>query len=237
MKTTISAIAAVLALTAGSQAATILYYDSETTSSHLTRIESQTDAAFVSSSTSTTSVGSAVTVGAAQATAKTTVTLGAGTDKQYWFGTSAFTGSAEAALADGRWLGMEFVAAQTLSLDLVTFKLFNNSANGSSYAARDVGLFVRIGNTGAFTQFGAIDDSATSNGNQGLITFTDDFTVASGETVQLRLAFTDKTLVSNTNLQGATRVGSLNIEGTAVPEPSTALLGAIGALALLRRRR
>lgn len=195
------------------RAGTILHYDSNG-GTHLARIASKTDTAFVASSDPTTSLGSGVTFVSAHASQTTTVTLGTGTDLMFRFGTGAYADDTATALADEKWLGTSFVAAQDLNLEALTFQLYNNSNNGSSYSARDVGLYVRIGTVGGFTQFGAIDDSATGNGNQGTITFTDTFTVLSGQTVQLRLALTDRTR-TNQDAQAATRIGSINISASA----------------------
>ncbi|MDP4883265.1 MAG: sialate O-acetylesterase, partial [Opitutales bacterium] len=206
-----------LSLSQNVHGATILYYDSNSVNTHdvdLERIASQTDAAFVASSDATTSVGSGVTALGAPNSQTNTVTLGTGNDLMFRFGTGAYSDDLPTALADGKWLGMSFVAAQNLNLEELTFKLYNNSNSGSNYAARDVGLYVRIGTVGGFTQFGAIDDSATGNGNQGTITFSDLFTVLSGQTVQLRLAFTDRTRGTN-DLQAATRIGSIDISASA----------------------
>lgn len=206
-----------LSLSQNVHGATILYYDSNSVNTNdvdLERIASQTDVAFVASSDATTSVGSGVAALGAPNTQINIVTLGTGNDLMFRFGTGAYSDDLPAALADGKWLGMSFVAAQDLNLEELTFLLYNNSNNASSYSARDVALYVRIGTVGGFTQFGAIDDSATGNGNQGTITFTDKFTVLSGQTVQLRLAFTDRTRGTN-DLQAATRIGSIEISGTA----------------------
>lgn len=195
------------------EAGTILYYDSNSGTA-LERIASETDASFVASSDATTSLGTGVTFVSAHGSQATTVTLGTGNDLMFRFGTGAYADDTATALADQKWLGTSFVAAQDLNLEELTFKLYNNSNSGSSYSARDVGLYVRIGTVGGFTQFGAIDDSATGNGDQGTITFTDTFTVLSGQTVQLRLAFTDRTR-TNEDAQAATRIGSIDISAAA----------------------
>lgn len=96
------------------------------------------------------------------------------------------------------------------------------------------GAFVGVG--GTFSQFGATDDSPTGNGVQGTVNFADSYTVSSGQTVDVRLAFTDKTSIVS-NLQAATRVGSFSVSAEVIPEPSVALLGGLGLLTLLRRRR
>lgn len=197
-------------------AATILYYDSNSGGSavDLDRIDTETDSAFVASSDASTSLGSDAVHALTNNSQFNTVTKGDEGDMMFRFGTGAYSSDLPTALADGKWLGMTFVAAQNLNLDELTFKLYNNSNNASSYAARDVALYVRIGTVGEFKQFGEIDASATGNGNQGTITFTDCFSVASGQTVQLRLAFTDRTRTNN-DAQAATRIGSIDISAVA----------------------
>ncbi|MGJ8651113.1 MAG: sialate O-acetylesterase [Opitutaceae bacterium] len=215
LKITLSLLA--LSLSQHAYGATILYYDSNSdvgSTVALERIDTETDGAFVASSDATTSVGSGVAAIGAHGSQTHTVTLGTGNDLMFRFGTGAYSDDLPTALADGKWLGASFVAAQDLNLDELTFLLYNNSGSASSYAARDVGLYVRIGTVGGFTQFGDIDDSATGNGIQGTITFADKFTVLSGQTVQLRLAFTDRTR-TNADAQAATRIGSIDISATA----------------------
>lgn len=192
----------------------ILFYDSDGANA-LSRIATETDAAFVSASDAATSIGSGTTFGAAQASQALTVTLGSGTDLQWSFGTGVVNGTAAESLDAGLWLGTSFTAAQSLALDQLSFKLYNNSSNGSNYAARDVAAFVRVGASGPFTQFGAFHDSTAGNGNQGTITFTDTFNVPASQTVQIRFAFTDRTNTAS-NLQSATRIGSIGISAVAV---------------------
>ncbi|MDC0497393.1 hypothetical protein OAN72_00300, partial [bacterium] len=197
-------------------AATILYYDSNSGGSTvgLDRIDAETNSAFVDSSDASTSLGPNAVYATINPSQSFTATKGNEGDMMFRFGTSAYSDELPTALAAGKWIGVSFVAAQNFNLEQLTFKLYNNSNNASSYSARDVGLYARIGTAGEFTQFGAIDDSATGNGNQGTVTFSDIFTVLSGQTVQLRLAFTDRTRTNNDN-QAATRIGSIDISATA----------------------
>lgn len=135
------------------------------------------------------------------------------------------------------FLGFDFVAAQTLTLDSLSFNLFVNSGAGG-FGARDVGLFVSL-DDGVFTQFGSLVDN-NGTGNQGVVTFSQaDFNVASGQEVELRLLFTDKTnsTALNGNIQGGTRVGNIQVFATAVPEPSSTTLLGLGVLGLLARRK
>ncbi|MGJ8695565.1 MAG: Ig-like domain-containing protein [Verrucomicrobiaceae bacterium] len=195
------------------RANTILFYDSDG-ANNLSRIASQTDAAFVTSSDATTSLGTAASYHSTHASQSHTVTLGSQNDLQFNFGTGIVNGTARESFDNGIWLGTSFVAAQHLALDEISFNLYNNSNSGSSYSARDVAAFVSIGTSGIFTQFGTTHDTTTGNGNQGTITFTDSFSAFLGQTVHIRLAFTARTR-PNQDGQGATRVGSLNI--SAIP--------------------
>ncbi len=76
------------------------------------------------------------------------------------------------------------------------------------------------------------DASSTTIGIHFTSTADLDYKVRSGVGLQ-------RYNVSNGNLVGGTTnpVVRFAVAGTVVPEPSTALLGALGALALLRRRR
>lgn len=231
-------LSAALCLTCGltsTDAAVILFYDSNgDAGNQLSEITSETDSAFVTSAATTTSVGSDTFVMGPHSSQTQTVTLGSGNDLHFRFGAGTVSTTATVSLDEGRWIGFSFVAAQALEIDQISFNLFNNSANSTTYSARDVGAFVGI--SGVFTQFDVTDDSPTSNGNQGTVTFSDSYTVASGQTVEVRLAFTDKTNTAS-NLQASTRIGSFNVSAVAVPEPTAALLGCLGLLTLLRRRR
>lgn len=228
-------------------AGVILMYDSLLPSSggsstELSRINSQTDNAFVASSAATSTVGNkGVMAGIHGTQSNVQGAFGDQNDMMYRFGSSStvagddiLSGALTAGhAASGPRLDFSYTAAQDQTLTTFTFRLFNNSNNASSYGARDVGLFVSVGG-GAYTQFGDLFTSATNNGNQGIVAFSDSFAVGNGELVDFRLAFTDRTRTNN-DLQAATRIGDVQI--SAVPEPSAALLGAFGVLALLRRRR
>lgn len=240
-KTLPSLVAAALGLIAipNAEAGTILYYDSVSggTAGALDRLDTQTDNAFVASSSATTSLGSKAAY-AGTNTQTNVQGLGDGTDLMFHFGSGAGgTGAMAGTLSVGHMLGgpyieVSFTAAQTMTLDKVSYNLWNNSQSASNYSARDNALFVRV-NGGTWSQFGSLYDFS-SNGNKGTLDFIDTRSVESGELVELRIAFTDRTNTAM-NLQSATRIGAINI--SAVPEPSIALLGWLGLLGLLRRRR
>lgn len=223
-------------------AAVILQYDSATASANALSIVGTTDTALVSAAAATSTLGA----NSAFASRNTqTQVQGAGDqgDLQFRFGVTNANGGGtvigndfDAALAGGSFIEFSFTAAANITLDNLDFDLFVNSQNGSNYAARDAALFVDVAGAG-FNQFGSSDTSATGNGGQGTITFSDSVDALTGDVITYRIAFTDRTNGS-TNNQSATRVGNVQISGFAtVPEPSsTALLG-LGGLALVMRRR
>jgi len=162
------------------------------------------------------SVGGNTTDAGQQASLDRTVTFGSGTDKLFRFGaeTETLTGSLEdAAQDDGEWIGASFTAAQNLSLDSFSFEMFVASANASSWAARDASLFLRIGNTGAFTQFGSVHQGVV--GDNGTVIFEDLFFADAGEEVQWRLAFSDRTNVQ-TGLPAtlSTQIGTIRFNAS-----------------------
>lgn len=207
-----------LALQSGAE--TVLQYDSDSNgdgTSTLRLLDSLTAAEFVTSADGLVSLGGNTTDEGQHATQEFTVSLGSGTDKFFRFGGEAevLSGSLEdAVLDDGEWIGASFVAASDLTIDSVSAELFVNSSGGSSWAARDAGVFFRIGNSGPFTQFGLAHEGLA--GDNGTIMFDSVFSVNAGEEVEWRLAFTDRTNV-NTGLPAtlATRVGSIRINASA----------------------
>ncbi|MGJ8650222.1 MAG: PEP-CTERM sorting domain-containing protein [Opitutaceae bacterium] len=248
-KTALTAFAA-LAFASTAQADVILMYDSLLAASGgsataLSRIDGQTDTDFVTSSQQFNTFGSKAIMAAVHGS-QTNVqgAFGDQNDLMFRFGSSSTTagngvlgGTLSAGhAASGPRIDFSYTAAKDQDLTEFSFQLFNNSNNTSSYGARDVGLFVSVAG-GAYLQFGALDTSATGNGNQGTITFSDSFAVGAGELVDFRLAFTDRTRTQN-DLQAATRIG--NVQISAVPEPGTyALMGGLLALTwvALRRRK
>ncbi|MGE9270557.1 MAG: PEP-CTERM sorting domain-containing protein [Verrucomicrobiales bacterium] len=221
-------------------AAVVLRYDSSTSDSSQLSIVGTTDAAFISAADAATSIDN-VTVASGYHGTQTQVQgdLGTEPDLTFRFGgngsTISYALTPENALT-GSWIGTSFTAAQDLIFDQLSFNLFVNSQNGSTYAARDVGLFASLDGGSSFIQFGDLMTGATGNGNQGVITFSDSLFIGSGEEVELRLLFTDKTNPSS-NLQSSTRIGDVQISAS-VPEPSSIVLfGLGGAFALIQRKR
>ena len=221
----------------------VLYYDSLDvasggSTSDLSRINSQTDAAFVASSNQFSSSGSAVTGGFVHANQANTVTLGNQNDLNFRFGSNPEVQLPNldvlGGLNSGNFVEFQFTAAQNLILDNFDYRQQVNSANASTHAARDSGLFVSI-NGGAFTQFGSTVES--NNGNNGNINFTGNVAAGAGDVITYRLAFADKTNTSQ-NLQSATRIGSVQISAIAnVPEPSSMVLLSVSVMGLFLRRR
>ena len=148
-----------------------------------------------------------------------TVSFGSGTDKFFQFGgdSETLSGSlADAVGDDGEWIGGNFTAVEDQTIDSFSFELYVNSSNSSSWSARDVGLFLRIGDSGEFTQFDADYNGIT--GDNGMVVFEDSFLVEAGEELQWRLAFTNRTNVSALPATRSTRVGTIRLNASAVPE-------------------
>ncbi|MBK1831714.1 PEP-CTERM sorting domain-containing protein [Verrucomicrobiaceae bacterium R5-34] len=244
--TTILSLALATALTTtATHAAVVLQYDSllpaSDGSDSALSIVGTTDASFVSAPASNSVLGSNVAGGFVHGSQNQVDGAGDQNDMLFRFGSNAggsgvLSGTVSDSLAAGAYIQFSFTAAQDLTLDQLSFKLFNNSNNSNSYSAREAGLFVDIDGSG-YSQFGSTFDSATNNGNQGTVTFNDNVAVSSGEVVTYRLAFTDRTRTNN-DLQAATRIGDVQISAVPIPEPSSAaLLGLSGLAFILRRRR
>ncbi|MGB7329097.1 MAG: sialate O-acetylesterase [Rubripirellula sp.] len=225
-------------------ARTILQYDSVSNgdgTSTLRELPSLTESDFVTSADTQVSLGTNTTDFGQHNSQEQTVTFGSGTDKFFRFGGAGETLAgllADAAVDDGEWIGASLIAEQNLTIDSFSFEMYVNSSNASSWAARDAGLFLRIGDTGSFTQFDT--DYEGMIGDNGTVVFDDLFAVGAGEELQWRLAFADRTNV-NTGLPATltTRIGSIRLNAvTAVPEPGSMLM-ALPCLAgmMLRRRR
>lgn len=252
-KTALTTFAA-LAFASTAQANVILRYDSIAESStfgaftygsatELSEIQQVTDNAFVTSAADTSAVGSrGVMAGIHGSQTNVQGAFGNQNDLMYRFGNSNTTpgdGTLGGTLSVGHvalgpYVAFSYTAAKDQTLTEFSYHLFNNSGGGSSYGARDSGLFVSIAG-GDFAQFGALDTSATGNGNHGTIVFSGSLAVEAGQLVEMRLGFTDRTRTNN-DLQAATRIGDVVI--TAVPEPGTyALMGGLLALTWVALRR
>lgn len=195
---------------------TILQYDSVSNgdgTSTMRELDFLTDSDFVASADDLIALGANTTDTGQHASQQQTVTLGGGTDKFFQFGgdTEMLMGSLEdAVLDDGEWIGASFTAADDITIDSLSVDLFVNNANATSWAARDVGLFLRTGNTGSFTPYGAVIEGV--NGDNGTVVFDDSFSVSTGEEVQWRLAFTNRTNVEVAfPATRSTRVGSIRL--------------------------
>ena len=204
-------------------AKTVLQYDSVSNgdgTSSLRILSLLTAADLVSNEDAAISFGGNTTDFGQHASQDFSVSFGSGTDKFIRFGdqSETLTGSlADAVLDDGEWIGASFTATEDLTIDSFSFELFVNNSGGAS-AARDAGLFLRIGGNGQFTQFDSIYEGF--NGDNGTVSFKDSFSISAGQELQWRLAFTDRTNVS-TNFPATltTRIGSIRLNAiVAVPE-------------------
>ncbi|MGJ8643611.1 MAG: hypothetical protein ACSHX9_09405 [Luteolibacter sp.] len=246
----ITSLTAILALSASAQAAVVLTYDSNVPTTPTTRAanvvntyslveQSGTNTAFVANQvgeiTQGSSVGDRGTANVGQG-----FTTANGLDDSMWSFQNATIATdlttaidVDYATNGGNWLGVTFDASQNLIIDAISFNMYVNSGGGGT-AARDTGIFVSVAG-GAFTQFGNISNNVAVGGTSAtLISETGSVAASAGETIEVRYVFSNRTS-DNTARQGQTRVG--NIQISAIPEPSAALLGAIGALMLLRRRK
>ena len=229
-------------------AALILAYDSLLPASGgsadgLSRIDSQTDVALVASSDVINTIGNRGTLAAIH-NSQTNVqgSFGDQNDLLFRFGNSNTTpgnGTLNGAINPGHvglgpFVAFNYTAATDQTLDQFSAQLQGNSNNGSSYGARDSGLFVSV-NGSAFTQFGALDLRGGS-GNFGTVTYTDSVALAAGDVVDIRLGFSDRTRTNN-DLQAATRIGDVQIFATPVPEPSSVLLLGLAGISLISKRR
>lgn len=251
MKNSLSALCMLMFLAASvaspsANADLILAYDSLLPASGgsataLSRIDSVTDNVLVASSAANNTFGSKAIMAAVHPSqSNVNGTFGDQNDLQFRFGSNTGgSGTLGGALnaghaASGPRIDFSYTAAADQTLDEFSFHLFVNSNNASSYAARDVGLFVSVAGEG-FAQFGALDLNS-GRGNLGTVVFSDSLSVGAGDLVEFRLAFTDRTRTNN-DLQAATRIGDVQISATAIPEPGASLVMLGFAVAAGWRRR
>ena len=241
---TVSSISAgaLLLLSSAAHGAVAVTFDSNagptTAGAPLTIIlieQAGTDASLVSNAITT--VGAGVTNQTVANNNQMNVTANGNVDAMFEFGSGPFNDPIATSLANGNYLEFAFTAASDIEVDGFSFNLFVNNQGGAQYAARDSGLFYSVAGS-AFIAFDTLNDQ-NGVGQRGPISFTDSFTAAAGENVAFRLAFTDRTRSAQDPnlLTETTRVGNVQISAVPIPEPTTALLGGLGVLTLLRRRR
>ena len=136
--------------------------------------------------------------------------------------------------------GTNVVSLTSLSLD----HLGSVNANVGSFSS-SLSVFASIAGSPAFTagnELGTSTGSVPNNNGGTVVTLANDFSfnlggafqnLTSANTVTFRIYGFDN---GSSNDQ-VTRFNDVKINGQLIPEPSVALLGSLGALALLRRRR
>lgn len=144
--------------------------------------------------------------------------------------------------ASGNYMEFIFTAAEDLELNEVAFRLFVNSENIETHAARDVAIFIDVDGRG-FQQFDSIFEG--KNSDNGVVVFKGAVPASTGAAVTVRLVFADKTNLKQ-NFQSATRIGDVQIyakevDYTGIPEPSAYVLlfglVSLSSVAVRRRKR
>lgn len=150
------------------------------------------------------------------------------------------------------WIGTQtFGSALTISLTGVdagthtwTSYHFDNGTGLSGSGNQNAQMLIELSVDGG-TTFSTLETNFQIQDNEGtatstIVPFSTDFTAVAGQDVQVR--FTASAL--GTLASGATDVGQdftvingFSIEPSVIPEPSSALLGLLAGLGLLRRRR
>ncbi|MEP4047700.1 MAG: PEP-CTERM sorting domain-containing protein [Luteolibacter sp.] len=121
-------------------------------------------------------------------------------------------------------------AGKTLDIDTFTFDIARASTNGAaSYFVRSSVDSYASNLSEAFNFIGTSAKTVTVD----LTTFGTAFDNLSGD-VEFRVYIHGR---GNTTTSSGTYLDNVSFAGEAIPEPSAALLGAIGMLCLLRRRR
>lgn len=112
-------------------------------------------------------------------------------------------------------------AGYTVTIDSLTMTV------GSSSLANTA---ARFGTSETVDEYGSFNTYA-SGGETEDISLLSSFVIASGDS---KTFFID---INTSTVNSTSEFGPISINGTVVPEPSAALLGGLGALLLLRRRR
>jgi hypothetical protein len=135
-------------------------------------------------------------------------------------GASSFFSGATTQAAAGNTLVFSITAASGYKFSLTGFSF---KARSTSTAPRDIGFTIGLN---------SYDFSSSFSNDSNITTISN-----------LSLGLTDLTSATisiqgwNASSSGALRLDDLVATGTVIPEPSAALLGGLGMLALLRRRR
>jgi hypothetical protein len=135
-------------------------------------------------------------------------------------GASSFFSGATSQAAASNALAFSITAASGYKFSLTGFSF---KARSTSTAPSDIGFTIGLN---------SYDFSSSFSNDSNITTISN-----------LSLGLTDLTSVTisiqgwNASSSGALRLDDLVATGTVIPEPSTALLGGIGLLALFRRRR
>lgn len=234
MKPTASLSILFAAMTAASQAVTVIYQDDFNNPSGI-----DTGGPYIS-----TLAGSAPTVATGLLGGSSSATWSNNAETAGW-GQRDYNDNNVATPTSSNYLA--FVPQQgyiyTVSAEITVNQVINDSwfAIGFTSSAGNWGPL-----TGAFsladyntgTQEGIVRWNATNLGQTRTVTYTLD-TTAPTWTNSSNIAFVGwfTPEAGAVNLNGANQVSIDNFSLTAVPEPSTALLGGLSVLALLRRRR
>ncbi|MGA0899005.1 MAG: PEP-CTERM sorting domain-containing protein [Luteolibacter sp.] len=123
--------------------------------------------------------------------------------------------------------------ADVYDLDALSFDFFwepggNGSERGAMYVMSDRSAYADGNELLSFAK--EATDATTSNVLADLSSLS---SLGAGSSIEFRLYFSDNA----NNTSPIFRVDNVTVNGTVVPEPSSALLGGLGALLLLRRRR
>lgn len=156
-----------------------------------------------------------------------TVTVSAGFGAQGLIVNTNGVAATPFTVAVGNWNGTAFTMFSTSILD--TDKVNGVFTAQAPLSLNGLPLHLWVGNGSVATSTSFVILSSTAN-----TTFPADVSTAGGPTFNAALG-TGVNLVTS---KGATfTAGTSTIALTAIPEPSSALLGVVGALGLLRRRR